>query len=346
MADSLYISNDCLLDTSWSLYSAVDLKWPSRDLQDPKAFAGPAREFDSLLRRTAPGGKEYDEEDSDRAGGYHKSSWNIIQSNLSARQPRILGVLITVEYDRSSYKAVLLRQLNNNNPQQRTNASSTLPLLLLRMPSTLTRCFLKFLETGLSATSVQPLKLHTPLLCSILESYIHTLSTLPSGQNLPSYSRDASLQDLPSQMIRDVRITLSFSGVVAPHLRTLDLDVPFDTVWKLVRPGVETSNGSTTETGFLNRLANHLNRTTGLNLPWRSSNGQPASTSDLTADNAEDVIRISRIACASLVISTDGKVKIVGKFAENILDEEMLGLVTKANRDLIEMLVRRAGEND
>ena len=337
MAEPEYASDACLLDISWSLYCVNDLAWPSRDIRDTNAFGAPARNLDSILHRTSIGGAEYDEEDSDRAGGFHRSSWELIRSD-SVRKNTVRGVLVTVEYDRSSYKAVLLLQPNT---RQRATAGSRGPrisLLLLRMPTTLSRRFIKFLETEMSPSTtvtVRPLKLPTSLLCSMLESYINTLSTLPSAQALPSYSKDTALQDLPTQMLRDVRISLSFLGPVAPHLRSLDLDIPYETAWKLIKPGVEEDYDRSEGTGFLQRLAGHIDRTMGLKLPWRTQNKGEGKED-------EELIRISRITCASLVVAADGKVKLVGKFADGINDDEMLGLIAKANNELVDALVKRA----
>lgn len=337
MAEPEYASDECLLDTSWSLYSVRDLSWPSRDIRDTNAFGGPSRNLDTILQRTSIGGAEYDEEDSDRAGGFHRSSWKLIRSE-SIRNGTPKGVLITVEYDRSSYKAVLLLQPNTPQRALPGSRSPRIPLLLLRMPTTLSRRFVKFLENDMSPTTsvtVRPLKLPTSLLCSMLESYIYNLSTLPSARALPSYSKDAALQDLPNQMLRDVRISLSFSGPVAPHLRSLDVDIPFETVWKLIQPGLEKGDDRNEGTGFFHRVSGHIDRTMGLKLPWRTQ-----SKDDEKED--EEIIRISRITSSSLVIAADGKVKLVGKFADGISDDEMLGLIAKANDELVDALVKRA----
>ncbi|KKY27617.1 hypothetical protein UCRPC4_g00850 [Phaeomoniella chlamydospora] len=329
MDELSFIGDECLMDTSWSLYRVTQVKIQGKDLRNPSAFAQPARDLDSLLQKTAKGGAEYDEEDSDHAGGYLKSTWRIIRTSANAGG-KARGILISVNYDRSMYKAALLlnRQRGRSNPAE-------FPLLLLRMPPTLAKRFLGFFESDLSAT-FQPLKLASHTLSKILESYIDTLSYLPSASNLPSYTRESTLQDLPSQLIRDVKVTLAFNAPISPHLRSLDIDIPFETVWKLVQPEVTNAH---TQTIFLQRLGQHLDRTMGIKVPWHT-NEQPNSSTE--SSDGYDLIRISKIACASIVITSDGKMKIVDKFSEAVSDEEMVQRIEQANKELLNELLSQA----
>ena len=331
MASSSYVNDECVFDASWSLYSITTLQWVGQNLRDPSVLARPARELDQILQRTSRGGAEYDEEDSDRAGGYQSSVWKIIRAERPTKKTK--GLLVTVKYDRSTYKAILL--LNRQSPTIST-LGSKLSLLMLRMPATLSRRFIRFFENSFSAT-FQPLKFPTTSLCQIFESYITTLSTLPSARHLPSYNKDAGLQDLPSLVIRDLRITLNFLAPVTPHLRALDIDIPFDSFWKLVSPEATLTSCDGDSTRFFDRLAGHIDRTLGLALPWKDQDPSLVQ---------EDMIRIARISSSSLVIAADGKMKLVGKFSENVHDEEMVARVKQANDELLDTIVRLAAEEN
>lgn len=129
--------------------------------------------------------------------------------------------------------------------------------------------------------------------------------------------------------LRDIKISLSLSAPIAPHLRTIDADAPADTVCNLIEASVFSKSS------FMKVLAVHLEQHTGMQLPL------PADTEGHSQD-VEQLIRVSKIVCHAFAVSGDGRFKIVEK-AHTAAEVESLGdVVREANEMVLASLLAEA----
>ncbi|OAG06099.1 uncharacterized protein CC84DRAFT_1091965 [Paraphaeosphaeria sporulosa] len=176
------------------------------------------------------------------------------------------GIHVSLDYETQSYNALLLRDPSST---AAPDGFTSLPLLLVKMPSAIRDIFLNYIRTSFDA-HVAPLRLSSAFVTSTLETYFRRLTASTSTQ---------TVQDV----IRQLQVQLSFPTATT-LLRHLDVtmagrDVP----------------------GFLSRgrlLRNAKDRpfTAALAAYMREH---------LALDISHPKVRISRISCASFVLATD-----------------------------------------
>jgi Kinetochore complex Sim4 subunit Fta1 len=234
------------------------------------------------------------------------------------------GILINLTYDMATYRVVLYGPA----PSQPSSSAasqqpqSILPLLLTKTPIPLTKRIVTFLLDTFDVR-ISPLKLPQVLLHHTLESYIDIIYRYTSPLSLAR--RIAFFKDA----LKDMKMTLSFSNPVTPHLRTLELDIPAETVCNLIEASISG------KTSFMQKMAAHVEHHTGMHLPL------PANK-DTQSDDMEQLIRISKIVCHAFALSGDGRFKIVEK-AHRAAEMENLGhAVREANEILLASLLAEA----
>jgi hypothetical protein len=183
---------------------------------------------------------------------------------MTAEQAR--GVQVSLEYDRQSYSALLLRD-----PGVTTSPDgfTSLPLLLVKMPAPIREIFLNYLRTSFDA-HVVPLKLPSAFITSSLETYFRHLSASSSTQ---------SIQDV----IRQVQVQLAFPNATT-LLRHLDITIAGRDVPGFVNRGKSLRDG--TDKPFTTAFAAYLRK-------------------HLALDISHPKVHISRITCGSFVLGTD-----------------------------------------
>ena len=317
-------SPSSLYDTSWTLHRVT---WPNnsegarRKLSSQETRDRRARQLREFLR--------IDDVDSDdegplgRAGGLRECRWDVLgrQSRFGRDQGNqhhatTCGFQITLSFDKAIYKIIL----HGSHDQESQETTPSLTLCLAKAPMPLTKKIFPFLVETYNLT-ISPLRVPPSLLEHILETYLTTFTAI---------QHQRSSLPLPSQIvknvIRDVRISLSFSAPISPNLRNIEIDVPAETMWKLPQ---ESRDGRQTFTAL---LATHLHSHTGLILP----NG-------LEMDEKVSVIRVSRVVCGAFVLSCEGRLKIVGRTVDVAEADQIGDLVERANERLIDTLVGESG---
>lgn len=250
------------------------------------------------------------------------------------------GILIILSYENTTYKAALLPSPDNQQNQTKTQNTrkgvTPLPLLLTRTPTPLRQTLLSFLSATFD-TYPSPLRLPASFMCAGLDTYVNTF--------LSSGARDAAgiLQDV----MRDVQLTLAFSGAVAPSLRSLGVGVPKGSVGGFLR-----GNGAGGDDGgsFLGRLEGYLERHLAMKLDFGTGGG-----SGTRGDLAKQHVRVSKIACGGFVIGSEGRMKLsadLGRQGDDIGDgddgqgsqvlSEKERLVLRASYALLLGVLRRA----
>ncbi|KAL6239984.1 hypothetical protein BDW75DRAFT_404 [Aspergillus navahoensis] len=242
---------------------------------------------------------------------------------IEQNQEELAGLSITLTYENATYKAVLLGpgsvSRSQGQDQERTqtqtqkkrkrgrsslksstttvSASTHLPLLLTRLPKSLRESFISFLSSNFD-TYVSALRISSQDLCGVLESYTSALT--PTGA--VNMGVDAE------EIIRELHLTLSFAPPIAPSLKALNVSITRETVGSFIRgPGSTSSGGNSVLSGLSAYLSKHLAIELGLPLP---AGGVASATGSLLVG---DYVRLTRIACATFVVTSEGRVKIVAR---------------------------------
>jgi hypothetical protein len=176
------------------------------------------------------------------------------------------GLQVSLEYERQSYNALLLRDpAVTSSPEGFTS----LPLLLVKMPGPIRDIFLNYLRTTFDA-HVAPLRLPSPFITSSLETYFKHLAASTSTQ---------SIQDV----IRQLQVQLTFPTTTS-LLKHIDITIAGADVPGLVHRGKLLKD--THNKPFTAALSHYLKR-------------------HLALDILHPKVHISRISCNSFHLGTE-----------------------------------------
>ncbi|KAF2684168.1 hypothetical protein K458DRAFT_418472 [Lentithecium fluviatile CBS 122367] len=226
-----------------------------------------------------------------------------LSTAMAAGQAR--GVEVSLEYEKQSYNALLLRDPGVTASPE---AFTSLPLLLVKMPAAIRDIFLNYLRTSFDA-HVAPLRLPSAFITSSLETYFRHLSASASTQ---------TIQDV----IRQVQVQLAFPNATT-LLRHLDVTIAGQDVPGFVNRGKSLRDGK--EKPFTAAFSTYLNK-------------------HLALDMSHPKVHISRITCGSFALGTD-RLKLnapdISVDPENSsMEEESAG--QRAVEELYRSLVREA----
>ncbi|KAL5430150.1 hypothetical protein PMIN07_010254 [Paraphaeosphaeria minitans] len=176
------------------------------------------------------------------------------------------GIQVTLDYENHAYNALLLRD-----PTATTSPHgfTSLPLLLVKMPSAIRAIFLDYIRTSFDA-HVVPLRLSSAFVTSTLETYLRHLTASTSTQ---------SVQDVIGQL----QVQLSFPKATT-LLRHLDVTIAGRHVSGFLNRGGLLRDAK--DSPFTTALAAYMRK-------------------HLALDISHPKVHISRISCASLVLATD-----------------------------------------
>lgn len=349
----------CLYDVSWTLHR---LQWPNLSnrpqslLSNSRNRINRARQLQDFLHVDVTG-PEAEITFDEKAGAIRKCDWDLLEAAdreqgavlLDARGRPVAeeevgsGIMVTLTYDAATYSVILCGPAASSqasssalSDELHQSPSNLLPLLLTKTPMPLTKRIFTFLLDTFDIL-ISPLKLPASLLDRTLESYIDTLCKHAS--HLSTARRDGFL----NIVLRDIKITFSFGAPVAPSLRTLDADIPANTVCNLIQESLST------KTSFMRVLAIHLLQHTGLRLPMLANSGGVGDGGD-GGDDGDDgeavrvdqIIRISKIVTQAFAMSGDGRFKLVEKARIAAESENMGGIVREANVEVLSALLEEA----
>jgi hypothetical protein len=141
----------------------------------------------------------------------------------------VRGVEVSLEYEKQSYNALLLRDPNNTTAPE---GFSSLPLLLVKMPGPVREVFLQYLRTAFDA-HVAPLKLPSTFITASMETYFKHLSASTSTQSIQDIVRQLNVQlAFPNTtiLLKHIDITIAAADVPGFVTRGKPLgDRPFTT---------------------------------------------------------------------------------------------------------------------
>jgi hypothetical protein len=264
-----------------------------------------------------------------------------------ARKGDADGIIVTLDYERVSYRFWLLSNgsvdavhgilapeggLQDKNAKKRTlpwartgpNAGKgrdasdrDLPLLLSKASASVSKRFATYLEEAFGVI-VTPLRVDSNWLARRLEAYVGGLS-----DHLHDISMQSNIAELGllKDTIGTLKLTVSVTeSEVAKSLRTIDIDVPSQTLHQLLQSSAadaQSPNSSSTisdsanstpdpSATFLSALQHHIENRTGLILPLT---GSPATLNS-------GPLRLTRISCSAFALSTEGRIKFSSKAVE------------------------------
>ncbi|KAJ4311439.1 hypothetical protein N0V94_007952 [Neodidymelliopsis sp. IMI 364377] len=190
-------------------------------------------------------------DDTAKLGPLEECSWVVVgdedswidhhrqlqDSETSQMSPpnEVRGIEVSLEYEKQSYNALLLRDPGNTTAPE---GFSSLPLLLVKMPGPVREVFLHYLRTAFDA-HVAPLKLPSTFITASMETYFRHLSASTSTQ---------SIQDV----VRQLNVQLAFPNTTT-LLKHIDIAIAAADV-----PGFVTRGKSLRERPFTTALSSYL----------------------------------------------------------------------------------------
>jgi hypothetical protein len=128
------------------------------------------------------------------------------------RPERARGLEVSLEYEKQSYNALLLRDPGATSSPE---GFTSLPLLLVKMPGPIREIFLNYLRATFDA-HVAPLRLPSPFVTSSLETYFAHLAARTSTQSIQDVIRQLHIQlafPNTTNLLRHVEINIAGADV-------------------------------------------------------------------------------------------------------------------------------------
>ena len=230
-----------LYDISWVLYKY--------SLRSPPRWASPAVQLDALIEQIQNGfrkplhdGSAYEDYASDN-GGIQDCTVEKIRVTTTCS-----GLFITITYEKTTHKFFLYGSTQINTS-----------LLFANAPTSIMQRIFEIFADALDAPLANPFtrfQLPSSLIQEQMEAYLKTLRNAEPSNTL----------SLVEHVLRDISVAVTFEAPIAPTLRSLNLDLPPDTVRAMTQASTSNSN-------FLIILAEHLKLKTGLTLTPAMSSG-------------------------------------------------------------------------
>ncbi|KPI40758.1 uncharacterized protein AB675_10561 [Cyphellophora attinorum] len=353
--------DDALYDTSLTLYAVTESTTPlgsllNCDLNSLNTNALKLRDHLSSGRA-----RYEDEEEQEKIGGLRDCTW----SHLRQDDRSTHGILVTLLYDKITYRFIFYVKPTSSSSTTRAGSrrqkapsaappsASSLPLLFIKASTSLTARFLAFLTIHFQAPTIMPLKLPASHLPVTLSSYIASLVSAHA-----TVANDYALQAFLQDTIGATKLTISItSAEIAKHLRTIDVDVPHETLFQLIEQG----RNDAAHENFLEALRHHVHQRTGLLLPLTAAqqhqSAVTASGNEPDSTAPEPPLKLTRISNSAFALGSEGRLKFSTKAVAAV--DAVAGLpsgpqeniVRRANLQLLEGLLDAAaavskGTND
>lgn len=257
---------------------------------------------------------------------------HLVQNDATLPQ-RPIGLLIETRYQKMIYQVILL---SASGTQENKSPAS---LILFKGNIGHIKNVKNWLDLKFALPPASQLQVPSLLLLQAFSEYLVMLtSSLPQSVDYLDALRQAMLK----QVIGNLKMTIAFTGVagseVASQLKTLDFDIPAETVNVLLDRAQKHNERGVL--GFLDELTKALHERTGLKLPLTA---ERHVTSDAGEVISEPPLKITKITCAAFAFSVEGKIKFASRPVETA---EMIGYeskeVRKANQRVLDLLCQEA----
>lgn len=392
---------------SAGLRTLLDPSTPTNSASDTEILDKHNNAFRQSLSRKRPRYEE--QEEKEKIGGLRMCTWSrlrpVSSSSISQSDPEsrkqpsvrtgqkrkhpagpdredihddstpgsITGVVISILYDKTTYRFVLLtassttqlptkkkartKQTTRSSPRTRTQedqssdtGKDTILLLAKCNPATF-KAMATYLDTtfAVSETNICPLKIPAHFLQRTLETYMSSTYEELTTTAVRTHSRGRAPSSSANfkSIFGTLRMTITFGPPVAPKLKSLDVELPSETVLTALnepRPSLDSdddddNNNNNKVTAV---VAEWIENRTGLKLPLTSSamtmahhpvssrddnnhgdagkeNRRPGSATTTTTGSLAaqpPPMRLSRIMSGAYALSSEGRLKMSAKAME------------------------------
>lgn len=222
-----------LYNRTYSLFRLSPLHHGDAPLLADRALRTHAKRLKEQLKGDNVRGVQVDfasAEDTARLGPLEECTWDLlgdedawIDRHIHLQDPdpdssqlpqpaEVRGIEVSLEYEKQSYNALLLRDAANTTALP---GFSSLPLLLVKMPGPIRDVFLQYLRTAFDA-HVAPLRLPSAFITGSMETFFNHLSASTSTQTIQDVVRQLSVQlAFPSTttLLKHIDITIAAADV-------------------------------------------------------------------------------------------------------------------------------------
>ncbi|KAJ5692935.1 CENP-A-nucleosome distal centromere subunit CENP-L [Penicillium macrosclerotiorum] len=330
-----------LFNTSWTLHRLSPLhhgKDCETLLDNPAALTTYATRLREQLTGNVLAGLHVaasaaDDDALSKTGALQECHWQSFSTDSSpdseARAGIVFpGILITLVYENISYKAALLAESLSS--AQNGKGSTLLPLLLTKLPTALRQTFITFLSANFD-TYCSNLRLPPSLLCKGLVIFVDELRGTRG-------SRGRSVADhMVEEVMKELQLTLAFSSSIAPSLRTLNIGIPRTSLTDFLQDEPGNPKGRSLKQKLRSPLVSNLTAYLETHLAMKL---------DLDGLSQNEVakqhVRLSKVACASFVLGSEGRMKLVvdARLAEG--DEGQDSPIFRAGEALLQTVIGKA----
>ncbi|KAL6247445.1 hypothetical protein RBB50_005791 [Rhinocladiella similis] len=357
---------DAFYDTSWLVHSVRKLtpsvlallaptSTDSERSQQKDILSTHSKAFAESISRDRP--RYESEEEKEKLGVLRQCKWTQLGTTAAAETPvqhkagrkrrrdddassSIHGILISLIYEKSTYRFIVYTNHIHASKRNRNATWSFAPtapedqsaILLSKSSPTILKALVSYLSDTFALHDIYSFQLPSKFIQGTLQNY---LSSISSSLATSSELTQSKMQDLFIDVISSVRLTISFSAPVAPHLKALDVAVAPYAVLKAIPENGRSNNRE----HFMDTIANFIWANTGLKLPvdaeYRETGAHVNGFADETAK--PEPMKISRISSAAYAISCDHRVKFVARAVNAVDDPEQPqdNCVRIANRELL-----------
>ncbi|KAJ5760451.1 CENP-A-nucleosome distal centromere subunit CENP-L [Penicillium odoratum] len=242
-----------------------------------------------------------DDDALSKSGALKECRWQSIASGSSTRNTAsrratttsFAGILVTLEYENIVYKAALLAEPDSNSQDLSQEGSTFLPLLLTKCPNALRQTIISFLSANFD-TYCAPLRLSSAFLCKGLESFVEELRA-DSGN---------SANDVVEDVIKELQLTLAFSALIAPALRTLNVSISRASLTGFLQQKniSKRTLQQKLSSNLIENITSYLETHLAMQLDLNGSSKSRA---------AKQHVRLSKASCAAFVLGGEGRMKLV-----------------------------------
>lgn len=284
-----------------------------------------------------------DDDSLSKTGALRECRWQSITAGSSTRDASdrrdanvsFPGILVTLEYENIVYKAALLAEPESGFQWDSPSEGSTfLPLLLTKCPNALRQTFISFLSANFDAYCA-PLRLPSTFLCKGLESFVDELRT----------GLGDSANEVVEEVMKELQLTLAFSAMIAPALRTLNVSISRASLTGFLSDKNNTSRRTLKQklsSPLIANLSTYLETHLAMQLDLTGSSKNKA---------AKQHVRLSKASCAAFVLGGEGRMKLVvdvaraeGQDGDDAPTKDQLAL--RASQTLLRAVIGKAVVGD
>ncbi|KAK5072964.1 hypothetical protein LTR64_000627 [Lithohypha guttulata] len=299
--------------------------------------------FDYVTARGHAEPKDELNDHNERTGPLRDCEISALHSHNSPATHDVLGFFIELKYQKTTYQVALL--LNDST----TRRGCPFYTVLSKGGQPQIKKIKDWLDFKFDMPLAENLQLPPELLLQMCSRY---LSTLSSCWSVYTDHTDALRQATLKQTVGSLKLTITFAtgqdNDIASKLRTIDLDIPSETVNRFLDNARSKSRGKPDiGNDFLLELIGAVHEKTGLRLPLSiPTAGLPETT---TTTLSGPPLKVTKITCSAFAIGTEGKIKLAAKPLENAevigYDENIVRAAYSAVLDTVKDEAERRSSN-